>query len=403
MLRAFIRRFPWRRKELLGSYYLAYRVYKLFNNGDPRIGFGLAPGTPMYCLYFSTNITTAKRSGFQYLMNIFSNCKWFKDHMPVDKQIESIIRFPNNFEICYASAECVSGESLVYTNRGPVRAMFLEKGDYVWNGARFKKVLSVNQEDNMEFRRVMTQSGAFIDCTLHHKHVTSTGLYNTMELKPGQRLILSTPESPEPVETTVTSITPIEYQTCYGAEVEGGIYCVNGLITHNSHQIGLNIWGFILDESNFRKGVGMGVAEEYDEVTRLYQQLIDRLSSRFSSPEGVNAIAILISSASYQSSFTEKRKEVIKSDSNGHYITAVNYKIKPWQYSSEMFEVFVGAGAVEPSVITDEDHKKSLIASAMMEGLDKEKELIIEVPESLRKTFELNVSLALQNHCGIPY
>ena len=86
----------------------------------------------------------------------------------------------------------------------------------------------------------------------------------------------------------------------------------------------------------------------------------------------------------------------------GHIITAVNYKIKPWQYSPEMFEVFVGAGAVEPAIIKDEEHKQALLKQSLLEGVGKEEDLIIQVPCSIKKTFEINIRLALQNHCGVP-
>ena len=42
------------------------------------------------------------------------------------------------------------------------------------------------------------------------------------------------------------------------------------------HQLGLNVYTFILDEANFRSGVGLGMAAEYEEVKLLYQTLIDR-------------------------------------------------------------------------------------------------------------------------------
>ena len=129
-------------KSFVAAYYIAYRVYCLFVDGDPRARFGIAPDSPMYVLYFSTSMTQANRSGFKYLYNAFLSCKWFKENYPINEDVRSSIKFPNNFEICYASAE--------------------------------------------------------------------------------------------------------------------------------GHQIGLNVWGFILDEANFRNGVGEGVQEQYDEVTMLY-------------------------------------------------------------------------------------------------------------------------------------
>ena len=170
-----------------------------------------------------------------------------------------------------------------------------------------------------------------------------------------------------------------------------------------SHQIGLSVWGFILDEANFRKGVGLGMAEEYQEVTQLYNQLMDRLVSRFSNPDGsVNALAILISSASYQSSFVEKRKQAVKDDKWTKCITSVSYEVKPHQYASEKFEVFIGSGSAEPCIIESDEQRTRIFEGIGVLGTGEEDKFIRFVPVNLLKNFKANIALALQNHCGVP-
>lgn len=262
-------------KSFSAAYYFSYRVYLLFRNGDPCKRYSLKPGSPIYCIYFSTNMTSAKRGGYKYLQAAFKDCKWFKNNMPVDNSIESVIRFPSrNFEILAASSD--------------------------------------------------------------------------------------------------------------------------------SHAIGLNVWGFILDEANFKEGVGSGNEEEYQEVTRIYEQLEHRLASRFATPEGTEGLAMLISSASYQSSFTESRKELIKDRKNAKVFTAVTYEVKPWQFSKEKFEVFIGAGALEPCIIDSPEQKEQLLKDSGILGTGNEKFFFAYPPESIRTQFEENINLALQNHCGIP-
>lgn len=169
------------------------------------------------------------------------------------------------------------------------------------------------------------------------------------------------------------------------------------------HQLSLNVLGFILDEANFRKGVGIGNESEYEEVTRLYTQLLDRQITRFMKPSGTPSLAILISSASYQSSFLETRKEQVKNNPNAFCITAVSYKIKPEAYSKETFEVFTGTGTLSPCIISSDEHKQLLLNQSGLEGLENNyKNLFIQVPESLRPQFLTNIALALQNHAGIP-
>jgi len=168
------------------------------------------------------------------------------------------------------------------------------------------------------------------------------------------------------------------------------------------HQIGLNVWAFILDEANFRSGTGSGLVEEYEEVTQLYQQLVDRQITRFMTREGMNTISILISSASYQSSFMEKRKRDLEGEKSVKIITSVGYKIKPEKYSKEMFEVFVGTTMMSPIIIKDEHHKRVILRQLHMEDMSAVSDKFFEkVPESLRKQYELNINLALQNHSGV--
>lgn len=167
------------------------------------------------------------------------------------------------------------------------------------------------------------------------------------------------------------------------------------------HQISLNVIAFILDEANFKKGVGKGMAEEYSAVTTLYTQLIDRQITRFSSKEGMKSLAILISSASYQSSFVEERKLQIADDPSARVITSVAYKVKPWMFSKETFKVFSGNDLVIPQIVETEEQFETLKKAV---GADKNKFIedlyFVDVPVSIKRAFLTNINLALQNHAG---
>lgn len=261
-------------KSYFASYYLAYRIYKLFLNGSPQKQLGLSDNTDIYCLYFSVSMTMAKKSGFQYLYNIFKNCKWFQKFAPMNEELKSSIAFESK---------------------------------------RFY----------------------------------------------------------------------IDFASSFG------------------HQISLNVWGFILDESNFREGVGLGTEEQYLEVTELYTQLLDRQISRFSKPDGtVEAIAILVSSAAYQSSFTEKRIVSVKGDDNAAVIISAAYEVKPERYSTDFFEVFLGGGVVNPCIVKSDEHKQTLISKLGIQGTGQEEQFFIKVPMNLYRAFENNIVLAIQNHAG---
>lgn len=166
------------------------------------------------------------------------------------------------------------------------------------------------------------------------------------------------------------------------------------------HAISLNVLGFILDEANFKKGVGLGMESEYSAVTQLYSQLMDRQYSRFATPEGLKSLAMLVSSASYQTSFVAERKNKVLQDEHARYCHAVAYKIKPQNYSKEMFEVFIGTDTLNPQIIESDKHKKSILKVLNLPA-EIADSYFVEVPESLRPRFEENIYLALQNHAGV--
>lgn len=165
------------------------------------------------------------------------------------------------------------------------------------------------------------------------------------------------------------------------------------------HQIGLNVWGFILDEANFRSGVGTGSEEQYAGVYALCEQLLDRQYSRFLRAGKLDSLAIFISSASYETSFIEHRKALARGEESAAVITSVKYKVTPERYSAEMFEVFCGYGNVEPCIVQDDAHKRGLLA-ACGHNYETGAYLFEQVPVTLYRQFQGSIYLALQNHCG---
>lgn len=187
--------------------------------------------------------------------------------------------------------------------------------------------------------------------------------------------------------------------------IESSIRFGNGLsiefASSESHAIGLNVVGAIIDEANFRRGVGAGLMSEYTEVQQLAQQLEDRLKSRFSRDAGTRMLSLMlyISSASYASSFIEDKMLELRSSSQGRVVRAVQYKICPQNYSSEMFEVFCGYQQIMPCIVQNAAHRETLV-KAMGQPLSVCEEYFELVPKDLEKQFKKNIYLAIQNHCG---
>lgn len=269
-------------KTTLMNLLCAYKLYLLFLQGpDPAKTLGLLAGTNVYFIYFSINLTQAKRSGFAQLRDFIDGSEWFKKNYPRDKQIDSSIRFSNHFSI-----ESASGEQ---------------------------------------------------------------------------------------------------------------------------HQIGLNVWGFILDEANFRKEVsGEGSASEFEDVYRLAARLETRLAQRFLRNGIENFFAAYISSASYDTSFIQDKGDDLKDNPNAIVLDPVLYKVDPSRYSQNRFEVFFGFGEVPPCVVKDAAHKEALkksLATLSLTG-DFIDTLFEQVPLELKFRFEgskdANIYMAIQDICGRP-
>ena len=165
------------------------------------------------------------------------------------------------------------------------------------------------------------------------------------------------------------------------------------------HQISLNIWGFILDEANFREGVGEGTAKEFSEVYALAEQLETRLSQRFLRKGEENFFAGYISSASYKTAFIQDRGDELMNSDTAIVLDPVLYKVDPDRYTENRFEVFFGYGELLPCIVKDEEHKQKLLKSLPATGTDRFFEL---VPLELKDHFKKNIYLAIQNICGRP-
>lgn len=184
----------------------------------------------------------------------------------------------------------------------------------------------------------------------------------------------------------------------------------------HQHAIGMTVWSFILDEGDFFKKNGVGFDESYEHVTNMYSQLIDRRVSRFNEKEQTNSFSILVSSASYQSSFVEKRIAEAAHDSKVKVIKAVKYKVLPDKFSKETFCVFSGNSMTDPEIMDTSKDINNLLSKIGISQIVDEKLDVINAfetlsadvrlqfelpPVDLIKNFRKNLGLALQNFCGV--
>jgi len=190
------------------------------------------------------------------------------------------------------------------------------------------------------------------------------------------------------------------------------------------HVIGTNLFGAILDETNFLKAGGSGKAGDLAKAAALYREITDRRRSRFVGARSRDVgFSLLVSSSTHYSSFTETR--IKKADSDTKVTISRPWDAKPkGEYSSKKFFVFKGTEYEDPVVaekpediyhlVKDEQIKEGLrieqelsdsedevLMAEIVELLPPELQILfILVPEDFLKDFRDDVVAALRNIAG---
>lgn len=175
--------------------------------------------------------------------------------------------------------------------------------------------------------------------------------------------------------------------------------------------IGMNVIASILDEANFF-GDSSGSDVDYGNVVKLHDSIMSRQSSRYTR-NGINhSLSIVISSSTFQSSYTQQLYEKSLTDPSIKYARARLWDIKPkGTYSNEMFYVFAGNDKFDPFIIgsTSDLSVKlgisldpSLTVKEAITKLSQEyRNLIDEVPIDFYPNYANNVIQGLQDFSGM--
>lgn len=175
--------------------------------------------------------------------------------------------------------------------------------------------------------------------------------------------------------------------------------------------IGMNVIASILDEANFF-GDSSGSDVDYGSVVKLHDSIMSRQSSRYVR-NGVNhSLSIVISSSTFQSSYTQQLYERSLTDPSIKYARARLWDIKPkGTYSDETFFVFAGNDKFDPFIIPDTSTLSvklgisldpSLSIREAIARLSQEyRNLIDEVPINFYPNYKDNVIQGLQDFSGM--
>lgn len=175
--------------------------------------------------------------------------------------------------------------------------------------------------------------------------------------------------------------------------------------------IGMNVIASILDEANFF-GDSSGSDVNYGDVAKLHDSIMSRQSSRYTK-NGVNhSLSVVISSSTFQSSYTQQLYERSLTDSSIKYARARLWDIKPkGTYSDKMFYVFAGNEKFDPFMIESTSDLCSKLGISLDPSLDipdaisklsqEYRNLVDEVPIDFYNIYKSNIIQGLQDFSGM--
>lgn len=175
--------------------------------------------------------------------------------------------------------------------------------------------------------------------------------------------------------------------------------------------IGMNVIASILDEANFF-GDSSGSDVNYGDVAKLHDSIMSRQSSRYTK-NGINhSLSVVISSSTFQSSYTQQLYEKSLTDPSIKYARARLWDIKPkGTYSDEVFYVFAGNEKFDPFMIDSTADlcaklgislDPSLSIPEAVSKLSQEyRNLIDEVPIDFYNIYKSNIIQGLQDFSGL--
>lgn len=175
--------------------------------------------------------------------------------------------------------------------------------------------------------------------------------------------------------------------------------------------IGMNVIASILDEANFF-GDSSGSDINYGDVAKLHDSIMSRQSSRYTK-NGVNhSLSVVISSSTFQSSYTQQLYEKSLTDPSIKYARARLWDIKPkGTYSEDTFYVFAGNEKFDPFIIDSTidlcsklgiSLDPSLSIQEAVSKLSQEyRNLIDEVPTDFYNIYKSNIIQGLQDFSGL--
>ncbi len=127
-----------------------------------------------------------------------------------------------------------------------------------------------------------------------------------------------------------------------------------------------------------------------------------------------HSMSILVSSTTFDSSFTNQRLKETEGDPHVYVVNARTWDVKPQNYSKERFYVFCGSGEIDPIILDSYIEVNNILDSLGMDRVDemsvKEaiefipielRNQIVEVPIDFLTDFKQNLLQSIQDIAGM--
>jgi len=164
--------------------------------------------------------------------------------------------------------------------------------------------------------------------------------------------------------------------------------------------IGQNVMGGMIDELNYMDRVEVSKqvedGEEFDQAVRLYNSIARRRKTRFAEVGKLPGILCLVSSRRYPGQFTdekedERMREIAENGFSTIYLyDHVVWDIKPWAFSEERFNVFIGDKTRQANIVEEKE-----------EVDPADRFLIRSIPVDFRVDFDKDIINALREMAGV--
>jgi len=165
----------------------------------------------------------------------------------------------------------------------------------------------------------------------------------------------------------------------------------------DSAALGLNVFGCVIDESNFlapmKKKNTANKADVENRAEFLYSQLLRRMKSRFQRHGKLPGMMIIVSSKKTHEDFTAKRVNQSKDDPTVFVRDYAVWHVKEGVFSEKKFHVLVGNDTT-PSKILEPDEVE-LVKGKLQDGM-----VVIEVPDDFRRDFDEDLDGSIRDIAG---